>query len=93
MAKMVETMTIGFFVIWLTFNLITLLQGKKEEKEKRGTEQQQKNYKIQKLSRKIYIIFIFRFYLSLSFFFSFIYVHYESFLSPVAAAARRAADF
>lgn len=42
MAKMVETMTIGFFVIWLTFNLITLLQGKKEEKEKRGTEQRQK---------------------------------------------------
>lgn len=42
MAKMAETMTIGFFVIWLTFNLITLLQGKKEEKEKRGTEQRQK---------------------------------------------------
>lgn len=42
MAKMVETMTIGFFVIWLTFNLITLLQGKREEKEKRGTEQRQK---------------------------------------------------
>jgi hypothetical protein len=73
MAKMVETMTIGFFVIWLTFNLITLLQGKREEKEKRGTEQRQKNYKIQKLSRKIYIVFIFRFYLlSLFFFFSYL---------------------